>query len=1736
MRYAFGLLFAALMTTCVASDRPHVLLILVDDLRAELACYGHQHIHSPNIDALATSGRRFARAYCQQAVCNPSRTSLMTGLRPDTIGVTGNHRHFRSLRPNVVTLSQHFMGNGYHTRSIGKIYHGVFPDGASKTKWDTMGDPQSWSQPTTRFGPRYYYTEQGVTEAKLAFQSMYGVTTDGPDAWTKKLVFGPMTEAPDVSDDRLYDGRVAEAAVAAIAGWKESDQPQFLAVGFIKPHSPFVAPKKYWDLYDPEDMTLASQSELPSDAPAIAGHGSGEIRRYTDQPARGKISEQNARRMKHGYFACISFVDAQVGKVLAALEVSGHADNTIVVLASDHGYHLGEHGLWGKTTNFELDTQVPLIIRTPSMPQAGVSTTSIAELVDLYPTLSQLAGLPSPNDVDGTSLAGPVLDPNANSDGVAISQYPRGKQMGYSLRTDRWRLTEWIDSKTGQAAATELYDETNDGPIETRNLANAEEHQATRKRLTARLKAELGRVSGTSFEECEAGPFVTLHSRVGVWNAKTDHAEIDPNHHRSGQKCLHLLGGSHRSVELALDPMAPVDQLTFHAERWTKREPFRFRVDAEDENGVWREIYCGDQAVPIGHFRAEVEIDLQRNPRRLRFRCNSPSRSGLLIDDLSFTKAELPADLSLARVFGNSMVLQSDAELPIWGTARPGSNVRVDLNAASIETTADDRGNWSVRLPAQPVSSTPTELMVESADDQLVVGDVLFGEVWICAGQSNMEWTLAKSANGKQELESADHPQLRLLHWKGGARGSSGSYQAKHLARLVPETYCEGEWKVASAESAREFSAVAWYFGRDLQAKRDVPVGLICPAVGGTPAEAWIDRSALAADPKLNGMVAGNWLENDDLSEFCRDRARADLGRAAKAGEVIPSDDLGPNHSFKPGFMWDAAIQPLVPLAISGAIWYQGESNAESAKRVHQHGDVFPLLIQSWRAAWAQEFPFLFVQLPALNRPDWPSFRDHQRRIAEKLPNVKMAITIDTGHPSNVHPIEKKQIGTRLARLAMGKDSGPLFRSMSVTNSTVAVQFDHVGEGLRVVSKSPLLHFEIAGEDGEFHPATAHLKGKDSVTIQSSDVGAPKHVRYAWSPFPEPAVTLFNSDGLPASPFTTQPSELPQAVKPKADRPNILLIVGEDHGCELSCYGDPVIKTPHLDGLARDGMLFRNGYVTQSVCSPSRSTLFTGLYPHQNGQLGLATHQFGWFQKWPTTYSLLKEAGYRTGLIGKTHVIPEAAVEDFVDFRHQPKSNFAKKAVADYAKRAGEFMKASEEPFFMTVNYPDAHWPLQGTVDGLPETQVDAADVQVMPYVGGSNPRMKKIAKNYYDCMLRLDACVGQLLRELDDSGKADDTLVVFVGDHGAQMARGKVTVYEGGLKVPFLARWPGVIQPLQQSSALVSTIDLLPTFSDVGKAKTPAGLPGKSLRAAWNDPEAAFRETLVCERNCDASHLTFPQRTIRDQRFKLIHSPVRDREDPAARYYRIHGATHWSGCLTDAELADASERTQAGYARWMNPPELQLYDLQSDPSEWTDLANDPKHADVRERLLGQLKDWQRETRDVLRDPQRLQMLMDETDSVNEAKRRSPKDGWQYLSYLNADRYSELAFESTQSLFVSGTEDTHTFRIPAIATATNGDLIAACDARRKASSDLVHQRTIDIVFRRSQDNGQTWSPMEVMDPIDNGGSSDPSLIVDQTTGDVFCFYNSMNNDKSSKEYRFIVQKSGDHGKTWGPPI
>jgi len=438
------------------NSRPNILFVAVDDLRPELGTYEQPHIHSPNIDELAEQGTVFLRAYVQQAVCSPSRTSLLTGLRPDATGVWNLTTHFRENIPEVVTLPQHFKAHGYRSVGLGKIYHGGLDDAQS---WS-----EPWWEPESAGGFNYLLRENIALAAKHPQGK------------------GPAYEKADVPDNAYADGQLADRAIGKLREFaRKKDSPFFLAVGFTKPHLPFNAPRKYWDLYDSEAIQLPTNSGPPKNTPDIALTNWGELRSYYGMPREGGVSDENARILKHAYYASVSYIDALVGRLLAEVDQLGLGDNTIVVLWGDHGFKLGEHGAWSKHTNFEIDTHAPLIVSVPGSAQAGRSN-ALVEFVDIYPTLCELAGLPKPTHLQGSSFARILEDPNIPWKKAAFSQYPRGRTMGYSMRTNRYRYNLWkvrrpwykdlIARPLGlDIAGMELYDHLND-PGETINLAD----------------------------------------------------------------------------------------------------------------------------------------------------------------------------------------------------------------------------------------------------------------------------------------------------------------------------------------------------------------------------------------------------------------------------------------------------------------------------------------------------------------------------------------------------------------------------------------------------------------------------------------------------------------------------------------------------------------------------------------------------------------------------------------------------------------------------------------------------------------------------------------------------------------------------------------------------------------------------------------------------------------------------------------------------------------------------------------------------------------------------------------------------------------------------------------------------------------------------------------------------------------------------------------------------------------
>ncbi|RBP45633.1 N-sulfoglucosamine sulfohydrolase [Roseimicrobium gellanilyticum] len=431
---------------------------------------------------------------------------------------------------------------------------------------------------------------------------------------------------------------------------------------------------------------------------------------------------------------------------------------------------------------------------------------------------------------------------------------------------------------------------------------------------------------------------------------------------------------------------------------------------------------------------------------------------------------------------------------------------------------------------------------------------------------------------------------------------------------------------------------------------------------------------------------------------------------------------------------------------------------------------------------------------------------------------------------------------------------------------------------------------------------------------------------------------------------------------------NVLLITSDDLGVQVGCYGDKVARTPNLDAMAKKGRLFENAYVAQASCSPSRSAMFTGIYPHANGQYGLVNGGFALHEplRAQTIPALLKNAGYSTALLGKLHVAPE----NTFPFDQRLKSDM--RDVKNVAKVAGAYIRETQEPFFFMVNFADPHvmgrsprppdeaFPTQ--YEGIPETPLKVGEVPPFPFQKIDTQEQIERVTQYYNAVTRIDAGLGLLLAELEASGKMNNTLVLFVGDHGPPFVRGKTSCYEGGVKVPMLALWPGVFTPGERTPALVGTVDLLPTILDATGQTIPGNVQGRSLRHTLDASQ--HRQYLATEFHFHGSIPFFPRRTIRDARYKLIHNLLAGKARPN------------SGIDGDAALAMARSEKFSGtevaklFELAANPPEFELYDLQTDPWEWKDLASQPEHAETLKRLQTALLEWRENTKDPLLTPE----------------------------------------------------------------------------------------------------------------------------------------------------------------------
>lgn len=614
-----------------------------------------------------------------------------------------------------------------------------------------------------------------------------------------------------------------------------------------------------------------------------------------------------------------------------------------------------------------------------------------------------------------------------------------------------------------------------------------------------------------------------------------------------------------------------------------------------------------------------------------------------------------------------------------------------------------------------------------------------------------------------------------------------------------------------------------------------------------------------------------------------------------------------------------------------------------------------------------------------------------------------------------------------------------------------------------------------------------------------------------------------------------------------SERPNILLLVSEDNGDHLGCYGETRVHTPHLDALADGGVRYTRAYVPYSVCSPSRAAFLTGLYPRQNGHIGLATHRFAMYRDFKTLPAYLKEAGYYTGFLGKTHVNPERLVEDHVDHRAIPQSNFKKttgiEAYAEEAKAVMLKAAASNKPFFLVINYADAHRDFVGTSKhGFPTVTVDDP-IPPFPWIGSDSPRLREELRDYFNCMNRLDEGVGMVLERLDAMHARGNTLIIYISDHGADFPRGKGSIYEHGTRIPMIVNHPSGFARGKVERSLVSTIDLLPTMLTAAGIPVPKHLPGRALQDV-DSGKASPRAYIHTFTTGSSPNLLFMQFGIRDERYKLVFSPDRALNRLGLSRYHNSGLPK-----------------QAYVQSFLYPPEYELFDLREDPHEWNNLAESPKHADTKQRLLDAMRDFQRSIKDPFADPKNIAQFLAEQKEYQHKPYKRPGFQWPHLKMVALAQEGPDWKPARQIVFRQRTipdgvprrghaKDTteYGYRIPSLLVTKKGSILAFSE-RRLGLHDHAQN---DIVLRRSTDGGTTWGD-EIVAHEDGMNSINDPLTVQLENGRILLMFARFPYGRHARDAGWIkmadlgyddptanvltfVCHSDDDGVTWSKPV
>jgi choline-sulfatase len=1319
------------------AGRPNVLFIAVDDLRPEAAASGSPLVRTPHIDRIAARGTTFDRAYCQQAVCSPSRSSLMTGRRPDATRVWDLDTHFRTALPDAVTLGQHFRNHGYVVQGMGKIYHGGFDD------------PPTWSVPWQMpDAPQWVLPESRALRAAAR-----------PDRKGRKR--GPAFEAADVPDDTYLDGKTARLAAQTLRDLAAGDAPFFLAVGFARPHLPFVAPARYWDLYDPAEIYEPAFTRLPDGAPDFVGHTNGELRSYAGIPPAGPIPDDLARRLRHGYYAAVSYVDAQIGIVLDALEATGRADDTVIVLWGDHGWQLGEHGLWHKHTNFELAVRAPLVIAAPGQRAAGSRTLALAEFVDVYPTLADVCGLPVPPELDGTSLRPVLDDPHARVHEVAISQYPRtdpdGRSlMGYSIRDDRWRLTLWRDRAQPVIVARELYDELED-PHETVNLAARADHAAVVERLTAFLPPPIP-ASAPSVRRKPPNVMVILADDLGFSDLGCHGGEIDT-------PCL--------------------DRLAAGGLRFT-------------------------QGYSTG-------------------RC-WPSRGALLT-------GFYPQAIRRDRLPGGAGGAQG--QRPAWARLLPEL-----LQPAGYRSYHS--GKWHVD-GAPRGQGFARSLDVKGAgqsnyfDPAGVVEEGRPGEP-----SDDFYTTTAIGSHAVKCLRehAAAHRGTPFFHYV--------AFTAPHFPLQAPQPLID---------RYRERYRVGWDAVRQARWHRLDAAGIVMGPLSAVERHVGPPYSFPGTAETLG---AGEVMRPVPWSDLTAEQQAFQVEKMAIHAAMVDALDQQVGRILAELEAMEALDDTLILFAsdngASAEIMIRGEGHDPAAPPGSR--GTFLCLGPGWSNA--ANTPFrrhkTWVHEGGIASPwivHWPAgiatrggLRHQPVHLVDVTPTVLDLAGVTPPAELDGKTVPRMQ-GRSFAPAILDPEAAPAHELLWWCHD------DHravrVGDWKLVADANSAWElYDLAADRTETRDLAAAEPGR--VAALAAD----------WERMAADCRALAANDGRAAAapePPAERREERRTAVATTGggpSPPNVVIIFTDDMGYgDPTCYGGTVAPTPHIDRLAREGVRFTDFYVAQPVCSASRAALLTGCYPNRlgiHGALGPRdTH--GLAAAETTLAELLRDRGYRTACVGKWHLghrppfLPTR--QGFDEYLGLPYSNdmwprhpeakpgtfpplplFENETIVDpdvtpeaqatltrrYADRAVDFIeRAADGPFFLYLAHSMPHVPLFAG----PE------------FIGRAPGGL------YGDVVAEIDASVGAVLAALDRTGHRDDTLVIFTSDNGPWLSygnhagstgglrEGKGTVFEGGVRVPCVARLPGVIPAGRVCDRPLMTIDMLPTIAALTGRPLPADTAG---------------------------------------------------------------------------------------------------------------------------------------------------------------------------------------------------------------------------------------------------------------------------------------------------------------------